>query len=981
MPRRLANVILTLLLTALPAAAQFYSPGNEPVWVRWRQIKTQDYKVVYPEGLDSLARVYAANLECVKQPVGFTSGYLPNENSRKQLPVILHPWTAYANGMVMWAPKRMELYTTPDFQNPLPEPWENHLTIHESRHLSQLQFSIGKPYRFWNVLLGQMFTGAMSQIYGELAFLEGDAVVAETELTASGRGRNSAFLEYYRAAFREGDFRNWGQWRYGSIRKYVPDHYTLGYITVAGLRSVYDVPDFTSRFYHRVGRNRAWPWPFFNFPKTVKETTGKATAPAFEEICDTLSARWTRDELARAPFMPSNRLSRPARHYTDYSGMCQLDGRVYAIRRGLAQASEIVRLKQDGGRAEVLGPFATSTSRLRADEPLGRIYWSEIVSDARWDLVSYSEVWYMDSNSRRHCLKHRTRWYNPSVSPDGTTLSVTEYPFSGGSAVLVVDANTGEVLERFTAPAGMQAVESEWVGDRLLACAVTSEGQGIYDVRAGYRRLLACHSNVVKELTAMDGTLYFVSDLKGVDELYALDPETGEAQQVTSTRQGAASYLFTPDGLLYSMLSTDGRYVYSTPVDSLPAPQAADFAVPHRYEFADELTAAGPGVVKGCGETDGVPESSRYSRLGNMFRFHSWAPIYVNYDAVSDLSFDSILSDAGLGATAFFQNELNTLDGVVAYNAAYGSEKWTHRVETKFTYSGLYPKIEASLSLDTDPPYWYFLQRSFSNFSKIISLTHEELTGVPSFNASVLMYVPLNLSSGGWYRGIVPQVRWSVSNSLITRGKTSFMNRMSASLRGYVVKGTPSICLYPKLGAGLEVGWSGRPGATGIFTPNAYVYTYGYLPGFMDSHGIRLSGTVQVHTADALFGERYASVLPRGFGDYKSMALETAAYPLQSRVTFDYAFPFWPIDWSGMYPFAYVRNLECKLHGDYSYLGGAQKMEPMHLGGVGTDLCVVLGNLAWIPGDTRIGVQYYYNFGAPAGASPHYWDIVFNVDL
>ena len=53
----------------------------------------------------------------------------------------------------------------------------------------------------------------------------------------------------------------------------------------------------------------------------------------------------------------------------------------------------------------------------------------------------------------------------------------------------------------------------------------------------------------------------------------------------------------------------------------------------------------------------------------------------------------------------------------------------------------------------------------------------------------------------------------------------------------------------------------------------------------------------------------------------------------------------------------------------------------MHLGGVGTDLSVVLGNLAWIPGDTRIGVQYYYNFGAPAGASPHYWDIVFSVDL
>ena len=101
MPRRISVLLLTVLLSVVPAAAQFYTAGNEPAGVRWRQITTQDYKLIYPEGLDSLARVYASNLERVKIPVGTTAGYTPNRCFKKPLPVILHPWETASNGMVM----------------------------------------------------------------------------------------------------------------------------------------------------------------------------------------------------------------------------------------------------------------------------------------------------------------------------------------------------------------------------------------------------------------------------------------------------------------------------------------------------------------------------------------------------------------------------------------------------------------------------------------------------------------------------------------------------------------------------------------------------------------------------------------------------------------------------------------------------------------------------------------------------------------
>ena len=213
MKLRVLVLALCLALPAVPAAAQFYSWGSEPAGSRWYQIKTQDYKVIYPEGLDSLARVYATLLEQVKEPLSVTSGFLPNQNFKWRMPVILHPWEVNSNGMVGWAPKRMELLTTPIAQAPLPQNWPEHLAIHESRHVCQTQYVNARPYHIWDVLLGEIGSGALAAIYCGPVFYEGDAVAAETELSLTGRGRNASFLEYYRVCFSQGDFRNWWRWR------------------------------------------------------------------------------------------------------------------------------------------------------------------------------------------------------------------------------------------------------------------------------------------------------------------------------------------------------------------------------------------------------------------------------------------------------------------------------------------------------------------------------------------------------------------------------------------------------------------------------------------------------------------------------------------------------------------------------------------------------------------------------------------------
>ena len=969
MLRRALAVALAALLVYLPVRAQFYTLGNEPAGVRWMQLRTQDYKVVYPRGLDSLARVFAATLERVKESVGATAGYVPNQTYRYPLPVILHPWTANANGMVTWTPSRMDLYTTPSYNEPLPTPWEEHLIIHESRHVSQLQFVNDRLYKPYGWLTGQIFAAAASSIYCGPAFFEGDAVAAETELTATGRGRQASFLEYYRAAFRQGDTRDWWNWRYGSIKHYTPDHYTAGYIRSAGIRSVYGAQDFTAQYFRRIFRKKAWPLPMFNYTGTLREVSGKKGKEVFAEITDTLRQRWQRDEAARAPFIATSQITPSHRRFTDYSGLSFLGDSLYAVRNGLTKAPELVRI--DGNKVRRLSNFAYSTSALRASEPLGRIYWSEIRRHVRWEMVSYSEIWYAGPDGRHHRLSKDTRWYNPSVSPDGYKLAVTEYPVFGGSAIIVLDALSGEELCRFNAPDGLQVVESAWIGEDIYVNGITSAGSGIYNATDGFAPVLACGTASLRDLFGQDGELYFTADLTGVGELYRLSD--GEAVRVTSTPLGGTYYRFHGDSLYFSTVEADGRHVLKAAADGLLR-QEADFGTPHRYEFAPDLQA--PLPVK-ADSVIALPEPERYNRLASAFRLHSWAPVYLNYDAVSDLSLESIFSTAGLGATGFFQNDFGNFYGTVAYGALY-NDGWTHLGEAKVTYTGLWPKIEASVSVSSDPARLYFIRDYYRNFERTADISGEEKAGVPSVDASLLVYVPLNFSSGGWSRGVIPQVRASFSNGMFTHGRLVPMNRITASLRGYVMGYVPTSGIYPKLGLGLEAGWCGRVGIGEIFTPNAYFYAYGYLPGMMETHGLRLSTTFQTLAGRGMFAERYVSIMPRGMSAANQLATQMTVSPFQCRVTADYAFPFLPVDWSGLGPVAYVRNFECTLHGDATRFAGGRYGDAL-LGSAGATLDVVLGNLLWLPFTTRVGVAVYRNFGTPSGFDP--WKVGFDFSM
>ena len=1050
-------IFIFISLQCVNANAQFSLTGSDPAAVRWRQMETENFIMIFPKGEDSLARVYGTELEQARLRIAGSSDYLIGQSYKGKMPVVLHSRYVLPNASVTWAPKRMDIFTVNDPYAPTAMPWVRNLAIHEGRHAAQMQFGADRGNKVLHWFFGEMAAGAFAGIYPGPAFLEGDAVVAETALSRSGRGRQAEFLEYMMPAFDCGDWRDYYRWFYGSNKLYTPDYYRVGYMFIAGTRVFFNDPLFTQKYFDRVVRKGG----FFNLQKTVKSASGKSFNESFRTIEENFQQLWNIEAAVREPFMPSRQISRRPRMHSEYNGsVLGGDSRIYSLKSGMATPNCLVRLDPNGKEKRIRS-FASYTSDLFLDSEGQRIFWSESVSGRRWTLGGSSRIRYVDLSKpgKIQNLTKKGRYFNPAPSEDGKVIAATEYPYAGGSRIVLLDAADGSVRESFTAPDSIQFTESAWIGDRLLAAGLSDNGMGIYEVTGpdsdgkailckllspqpvtlshlrtvpaiepevrqgsettertktikdnnGHFDKLSERSLSLSKHPVSEGTqLSFLCDRTGVMELYSLDVESLALRRLTSTRYGISSPVFKADTLYYSSLAASdrprdykqGRMMYATAVSDLPITEVRYEDI-HKYPVADALTAQetalGDSIAVAAEVKFSQPE--RYSKI-RLPHIHSWAPVYFNYDNVESISGDDYYKTASLGATAIFQNLLSTGYGMVGYGAhedPYKDGDWRHSGHFKYIFTGLWPVIE--FSADFNDRAAMDIQKIQVSKEKMYRLYNKgTLTDKPYFEGGLKVYIPFNFSSGGINRGLIPQVKYKFTNdryndqilfqhivkkdgkdvtetySTIGENNISPLQTLDASIRGYVMRQKAPSQVFPSLGFGAELGFHFRPGHMKAYNPTAYLYTYGYLPGFTARQGLRLTASMEVWYGPYEEGgimEGALTAIPRGFVDTNLKSIINSCSESRWRVTADYAIPFADVDWSFLSPVAYVKNFELTPFFDWSYQTFSWDHELHYNPGavtgenlfsVGADLTVNLGNFFWLPYDTQIGIRYARNF-------------------
>lgn len=1004
------HILLTVMAILIPMtlSAQFYVTGDNPGKTKWYTFDTDNFSIIYPEGTDSLARVYGYSLEKYRIPVSRTSGFLPGGPGKKRMPVVLHAYNA-ANGSVAWAPKRMDLYTIPSLYDAEPMLWTENLAVHESRHVSQMQVGLNNAHKPFYWFLGEMWNGLAAQLYLGISNLEGDAVIAETALTNTGRGRTADFLNYYRVAFDNGDFRTWNKWRFMSQRNYSPDHYALGYITLGGMRYLYGVPGIVSEASHAASRN---PLNLCTVIPVTKKMTGKKFKKVFAEVCDTLHSIWKAEADARAPFISMEPVTEDPRLYTDYKKLVFVKDTLYAVKSGHTDAPVLVKINKDGTE-KAISRFSSQTSTLKALRNAERLYWTETYSDPRWSMKKKSRIKYstLNNSSKKYLgKKHEELFFNLDVNPESNLIATISHDTDGKSELFIVNGINGKKVFSAAVPDGLQPVETAWIGNDVYVSMVNEDGFGIWGYRDGKWSEVLGHEPVkIKDFKSFGDELIFTCDRTGVNELYHFDPVSGDMTQKTVTRYGASDFTYSPDGkwLYFSSQTMKGMKVFRTPADSLVS-RKADFSEKHTWTLAETLAeqereiAAAQGQEAVSEVEPTFSEPRRYRKFPHAFNLHSWAPFYVSVDNIMNMSYDYTWEAISLGATGIIQNRLSTFTGEFGYSAhkdPYEAGRWRNSGHLKFTYSGWYPVIEVDVDFNDRSAIQtsIFTQTTKDILNRVVS---EEI-GLASFirnkpylKGKMSVYVPLNFSQGGWNSGFIPKVSFTVSNDMfdntITKyldhfvvkegedgipiavrevietgkepGKNRFQQTVSASLRGYAMTGISNSAVYPRWGVGAEMGINLGLDDIDFFAPMGYLYAYGYIPGIARTHGIKLTYMVQ-EKLGTNFSQPVVNIIPRGFNsDALVLRRISSAFRKSRKITVDYAAPIYTGDWSIGGTLFSVKRLVFTPHFDLTYI----KKEG-NLFSAGASLAVDLNSIFWLEYPCSIGITGSYNGGSLFG--------------
>jgi hypothetical protein len=607
-------------------------PQNPPR-LRWQEVRTPHFRVIYPAGLDTAARRTAARLEQVHDVNVATLGVNP-----RPISVVMQAQTTVANGFVTFLPRHAEFFITPDQGQGLGTvDWLDGLVVHEYRHVGQFEKARSGIGRVLGPLLGDGALG-VAAIGVPQWFFEGDAVGTETALTRSGRGRIPYFSVGLRANLLSGRLYSYQKAANGSLRDNVPDWYQLGYFMTSYLKAHYgsDIWDKALTQYYK------FPFYPFSFSNGIKRTTGLTVEQLYTRSMHETDSVWRVQQAAQPALTPAQELAGQAvsQVFTEYRYPQYLtDGTVVALKSGLDNIPQLVLLGRQGREKRLFTPGLLNVPEMMS-AAAGKVVWPEFRSHPRYGQRVYSELKVLDvATGRLTRVGSGGRYSAASLSPDGRQLIAVRTDASYHHALVLLDASTGAVLQTLPNPRNDFYQQPRFLPDgrRVVTVALSAAGKTlkVINTASGQAENLLPVSNVnVANPQPWGEYVLYNSPQSGVDNIYAVKLGSGQTFRLTSRPFGAYHAAVSPDGRLLTFhdVRATGARVVEMPLNPetwtpLPTPALNDVPGP----YAETLTAhepAGRLVPRLLARPDsGIAVglvAKRYSPLKHAFNVFSY---------------------------------------------------------------------------------------------------------------------------------------------------------------------------------------------------------------------------------------------------------------------------------------------------------------------------------------------------------------------
>jgi hypothetical protein len=932
---------------------QFFESGQDPATIKWRQILTEHTKIIYPSDYEKKANRLANILEQARTTVSASL-----DINTKRIPVILHTQSVEANGFVVLAPRRMELYTLPP-QDSYSQDWLEQLGLHELRHVAQMDKLNHGWTKVFSLIAGQQVPGAVAGMTPRW-FLEGDAVHSETSYSFSGRGRLPSFeMELRTLTMNKGELFSYDKMLNGSYKDYVPDYYQYGYKMVAYARFKYG-NDVWEKILDYTGSH---PFRLVPFTLGLMKYTGKTKKELQKEAFSYYDSIWHEQDskISYSTYLQINK--RNSGIYANYRYPQFLNDSIYIVlKTGIDQLSQIISMDKSG-KERVL--FTTGPLDIvRLSEVKNMVVWAEVRTDPRWDNRSYSIIKKLNLvTGKSTSLSHKTRYYAPSLSPDGKKIVTVSISTLGESSIVILDSQNGHIINTFPAPIeGTLLIQPCWIDQTNIALIILHEQvkslEQLNLITAQYKKLFDAGSNDISDLTAGNNSLFFRASFSGIDNLYSLSLATNRIFQITNSRFGAynPSISLCSGKIIYSEYSSNGFDLASVIPDSsvwIPFDSIRSI-FNSTYNRVSKTENSHDWSLK---HEDTAFISKPYRKVLNLFDFHSWLPFYYNY---SQINLNNPTIYPGLSLTS--QNLLGTALTTLGYWRASGN----NNLQGDFTYKGWFPVFDFHILYGGLPSYYDFD-------------TQKIPLRVPDYTqSSVQVYLPLLYTINSHYLQLYPSIYVIHDNDYLysrienqyTRGKTY----LELDLLTYQFIALSQRDLAPKFGQILDFKYISVPWNTEWFGSLYNFNTTLYLPGLMNHHSLELQGAIEKQMLRAYFLSNTIT-LPTGLMDLN----------VAQQVTFgsvSYSFPLVYPDLR-IGPFFYLKRIRLRAFYDYGNFKNA-----LFNGQTGSINSKVTSSGAEILGDFHL-LRFFYPFIGgirvyninETGQSMIQYQLVFKIDL
>jgi len=604
-------IIFIIILAPGMVKAQIYDSEQNPFSVKWRQINTSGFRIIYPVELETEAQRMANTIPSIFGRVGGSLGI-----KKTAIPIILQNRGVVANGFVQLAPRKSEFFSTPP-QSFDSQDWLNNLAVHELRHVAQFdKFTGGKAHPFPEEAYFAWIGASLP-----LWFIEGDAVSNETSLTNVGRGRQPSWIMPYRTAILNGKNYSYSKAAFGSKKDIAPGYYQLGYLMVSTLREnsgKYIIDSLLTDIKKR-------PVRLYPLAASMKKYTGKTAKQWYDSLTTRLRNDWE-NQAVITPSRSYPALNRQAKFATNYYQPVQMpDGKILALKDSKAETGVLVLIDQDKKehRLQRLGqqeqPWFSYAN--------GKVVWDEIRYDGRFLRRSFSVICSYDIQSGKlKKLSSRSRIFSPSLSADGSKIVAVSIDLSNKVSLIVLDAANGKLIRSFPNPENLliQTPSFNSDGSLITYVSVSEAGKAIWTVdREGKTRKII--KETVQQLSRpvfINRDIAFNAHYSGIDNVYSVETSTGKISALSASKYGAFNPSKIPgtDSILFNNFNLYGYEIAKTSIE----PSATG---KNNFVFFGAAAAKQENTGNVFADIpDSTFSSATYKKLGHLLHFHSISP-------------------------------------------------------------------------------------------------------------------------------------------------------------------------------------------------------------------------------------------------------------------------------------------------------------------------------------------------------------------